>query len=232
MVVIYYHGIRSEDIAGFCKQMEYLANSCTVVKPSNIKTSLTNGSKQMVAITFDDGFENMIENAVPVLKMHNLPVGIFVPAGNLGQLPRWSIPSDCSDVRETVMTEDQVVQLHNEGFEIFSHGLSHTMLTELDDKRLQIDLKESKQALEKIIGDEVIGISYPHGAYDTRVCSFAKEANYKLGFTIEPGWVDSSTDNFKIGRISVSPNDNLTRFKLKIMGAYKVVEYLKIFKSV
>jgi peptidoglycan/xylan/chitin deacetylase (PgdA/CDA1 family) len=230
-VVIFYHGIRNEDVAGFSRQMEYLANTCTVIKPSEIKAAFGKKTDRCVAITFDDAFVNVLKNAVPVLKRHGMSAGVFVPAGNMGEPPRWNIADECLDSNEVVMNQEQILQLHNDGFDIFSHGLCHSILTEIDNDMLKCELKESKRTLEKIIGDEVVGISYPHGAHDNRVCRFAEFADYKLGFTIEPSNIDSFTDSLKIGRTSISPNDNFLKFKLKTAGAYQVTRYMKFSKN-
>lgn len=229
-VVIYYHGIKRHDVAGFKRQLKYLAEKCATVRPSEIKTARANGDSCVVAITFDDAFVSVIENAVPILKKHGLPAGIFVPADNIGKPPRWEIQDNCSDKNETIMSEEQVSELYNSGFEIFSHTLSHPVLVESEDDKLKAEMVESKQILERIIGHEVIGISYPHGACDKRVCAAAKQAGYKLGFTIEPCTVDDSTDDLQIGRFAVSANDGLVKFRLKVCGAYQVTKYLQALK--
>lgn len=221
-IVIYYHSVKKEAVQRFQKQMKYLANECTVVKPQNIKTAQANGTNHVVAITFDDAFVSVMENAVPILEMYNLPAGVFVPAGNLGKPPRWEILENCSDKDETVISKEWIAKLVNDGFEVFSHTVSHPLLTEIDDDRLRYELIESKKELERIIGNEVLGISYPHGALDAKVCKAAAQAGYRFGFTIEPHIVDDTTDDLQIGRFSVLPNDSLIKFKLKISGAYQV----------
>ena len=113
---------------------------------------------------------------MPILRVYNLPAGICVPAGNLGQPPRWNIPNNHSDKDETIMSEKQVAKLEKDGFEILSHSTSHSVLTEINDNRLQTELEQSKHTLGEIIGREVVGISYPHGAYDKRVYEAAKKA--------------------------------------------------------
>lgn len=230
-VVIYFHGINKADAVGFGRKMAYLAKKCFVVSPSNIKTAKVNGTANVVAITFDDAFENIIVNAVPVLKEHGFPAGIFVPVDNLGQKARWEIPENYSDKDVIVMTKEQIEELDKEGFEIFSHTFSHPILTDIDDDRLQAELIESKKALEGIVGHKVIGISYPHGAYDTRVYTAVKKAGYMLGFTIDPGIIDRATDCLEIGRVSVSPKDSMIKFRLKVSGAYQVVKYLRTLKK-
>lgn len=229
-VVLYYHGVNKAEVIGFRKQMAYLAKNCFVVKPSQIKSSYVNEAKTLVAITFDDAFVSVIKNAVPILREYTLPAGIFVPIGNLGQMPHWKMPNNCPERNETIMNQEQIVELDNDGFEIFSHSFSHPVLTEIPNCMLEAELVNSKHALEKMLGHNVHAISYPHGAYDQRVCDAAKRAGYQLGFTIEPQIVDNFTDEMQIGRFRVFPGDNLLKFKLKVTGAYQVIGYLLSLK--
>ena len=230
-LVIYYHGLNAADIASFRRQMECLVRNFRVVKPSEIMAADVVASKNVVAITFDDAFVSVVENAMPILKEFHLPAGIFVPTGNLGQKPDWKIPENCPDKNEVVMSKEQIRQLDKEGLEIFSHTLSHPVLTEIKDDRLEAELVESKQQLQEIVNHEIIGISYPHGVCNNRVCETAERAGYKLGFTIEPHMIDSTTDNLKIGRFSVSPRNSLLKFKLKVSGVYQAVRFLRALKT-
>jgi peptidoglycan/xylan/chitin deacetylase (PgdA/CDA1 family) len=228
--VIYYHSVKKVDIPGFSKQMAYLADKCSVVKPSNIKNN-SDTDRVQTSITFDDAFVSVFENAVPVLEKYKLPAAIFVPTGNLGKAPLWTLSEDCSDANETVMNEQQIIELDKAGYEIFSHTISHPILTEIEYDMLMNELKDSKQEMENILNHNVHAVSYPHGAYNSNVCEAAKEAGYEQAFTIAPSLVDESTDDMRIGRFAVSPSDGLFKFKLKISGAYQVVGYLRKLKK-
>ena len=231
-VVLYYHGIEKDDIKSFRRQMVYLSSKCEVVKPSEILTKSTNENKIIVAITFDDAFTNVIENAVPILKDYQLPAGIFVPVNNLGQSPHWRMSEDCPDKKETVMSKEQIVNLDREGFEIFSHTLFHSLLTGISDEILAAELDGSKRALEDIVGHEVLGISYPFGGYDGRVCKAAEKAGYRYGFTIEPRLLNDTDEPLSLGRFSVSPRFSAVKFKLKVMGAYEVSIFFRKAKKI
>jgi len=222
--------VDSSSAANFRKHIAYLSKSYTVVEPSNIKEAPANGANHVVAITFDDAFQSIMKNAVPVLKELSLPAGLCVPVGSLGQSPLWHIPADCPDQNETVMTEEQVRQLDRDGFEIFSHTVRHKRLTELEDADLRAELVTSKTTLERILNHEILGLSYPHGACDARVCEAAQRAGYKLGFTIEPQIVDVNTNCLQIPRFKVSARDSVLKFRLKISGAYWATGYLLSLK--
>jgi peptidoglycan/xylan/chitin deacetylase (PgdA/CDA1 family) len=229
-IVIYYHSVAKKDLASFSKQMAYLARNCYVVRPSEIKTARPNGADVIVAVTFDDAFISFVENAVPVLRKHGLPAGVFVPTGCLERKPSWEMPDNCPDKDETIMDAEQIIELDKKGYEIFSHTISHSMLTREDDKKLEEELVESKKHLQKITGHEISIISYPYGAHNAKVREAAKRAGYKFGFSIEPQIVNHSSDDMSIGRFKVLPGDNLIKFKLKINGGYEGVMYLRRLK--
>jgi len=228
--IVYYHSVQKKDINRFEKQMEYLAKNCHVVNVSEIGEAQAD-ARYTVAITFDDAFVSVLENAVPVLKRHGLSAGIFVPTGNLGQSPRWEMPENCPDKNEIVMNRDQLAELADDNISIFSHSVSHPIFTLVDNDMLKNELEQSKNTLEEILGYEIVGISYPHGAHDDRVCRLVMEVGYKLGFTTEPTMVDNNADPLKIGRFSVSPSDSLLKFRLKVNGAYQITKYLRCLKA-
>jgi len=63
----------------FEAQMAFLARERTVVPLSQVLAPGTEGRRRRVAITFDDGFRNVLTDAVPVLRRHALPAALFVP---------------------------------------------------------------------------------------------------------------------------------------------------------
>lgn len=229
-VVLYYHGVGKAFAGSFRRQMAYLAKECLVVKPCDISGTSTEGDKTIVAVTFDDAFVSILDNALPILREYGLPAGVAVPTGNIGRRPQWRMAPDCPDKDEVVMDEPQIVALDKEGFEILSHAVSHSVLTDLNESDLETELVSSKRDLERIVGHEVSAVSYPHGACDARVHEAARKAGYKLGFTVDPNIVDNAADSLRIGRFSVTPGDSLIAFKLKARGAYQVARPLMNLK--
>ena len=232
-VVIYYHAVPTQWLKKFRRHMAYLARRCDVVKPSVIAREfepVMSSKRSTVAITFDDAFVSVYENARPILRELNLSAGVFVPAGNLGDLPQWEMPDHRSDKNESVMGPEQLRQMDKEGFEIGSHSFSHPKLATLCFKDLQTELSESKRILEDAIGHEIAAVSYPLGSYDERVWKTAGMIGYKLGFTVEPEAVNESSGALLIGRFEVSANESLFKFRLKIMGAYRGRKYLASMK--
>ena len=229
-VILYYHGVDERCVENFRQQMAYLARECSVVKACDIHDMNSEGSKTVVAITFDDAFVSVLKNAVPILREYGLPAAIFVPTGYIGQNPGWAMANDCPDKSETVMTERQIAELDKEGFEILSHTVTHAKLTDLNDADLETELNQSKQRLEQILGHNVTAVSYPHGACNARIHEAAQRAGYTMGFTISPEVVDHCPDPLCIGRFKTLPDDRLAVFKLKATGAYQAARTLMNLK--
>jgi peptidoglycan/xylan/chitin deacetylase (PgdA/CDA1 family) len=231
--VIFYHNVSKMDIDSFSRQMAYLAGKCQVVKVSAIREiSLDKGQGPKVAITFDDAFVGVLENAVPILIRYDLPAAICVPTGNLERRPDWDLVGERLGYEERVMSANELVTLFALGFELFSHTVTHPRLALICDEKMRFELIQSKLALEKITKQEVVGISYPHGSTSTRVCQAARDAGYRLGFGIEPISVESSPDDLRIGRCEVFPSECMFSFRLKVFGAYQAIYYLRSAKQV
>jgi peptidoglycan/xylan/chitin deacetylase (PgdA/CDA1 family)/CelD/BcsL family acetyltransferase involved in cellulose biosynthesis len=97
--ILYYHRITDEQdpfflgmsTALFRAQMEVLARHHTVVPVRDMVKHLTSGATGcVVAITFDDGYEDNYRNAFPILADLGLPATIFLTTGALdSQEPLW-----------------------------------------------------------------------------------------------------------------------------------------------
>ncbi len=230
-VIIYYHAVFSEDKTSFARQINYLANHYRVVKLSEIRPSVQGHRGNAVAITFDDAFENLLENAIPILAERLMPAVIFAPAGNLGERPRWDLLPECKESREKVMSREQLIEADTPLIEIHSHTMTHVRLTETSPDAMWGELADSRRELEKIVGHPVRAISYPHGSCDKAVFEMSQKAGYDYGFTIEPETVTSQNDKMALPRVSVSPKDSLFVLKLKLRGAYGYSGVAKRVKS-
>ncbi len=77
------------------------------------------------------------------------------------------------------LNENDIKQLHNNGFEIAAHSLTHSNMKLIPvDMQLQ-ELKKSKNILEDIIGEEVNGFAYPAGYQNSNLMSLAKDNGYR-----------------------------------------------------
>ena len=91
-----------------------------------------NGSGHgLVGLTFDDGYADFAQHALPVLQAHGFTATAFVVAGRLGGDNAW-----VNGQRQPLLTDDQLRKVAANGIEIGSHGLSHVPLTSVTDANL------------------------------------------------------------------------------------------------
>ncbi len=219
-IIVFYHGVTAKENKGFQKQLSFIADHYRVLSVSELLSKEQRDGENLCAITFDDAFENLLENALPFLKDKKMPATIFVPAGNIGRTPGWDIGSECMDKSENIMTMDQLKTTREAGFDLQSHTMTHPRLAECNDNKLRTELFESKAQLENLLNNRVSMISYPHGSCSETVFSVARNAGYDFGFTIRPETVKKECNPLAIPRVGVSPLDGMIVLSLKLMGAY------------
>lgn len=151
-----------------------------------------------VAITFDDGPESDLLIAAPALTAAGYSATFFIVAGWVG--------------RQGFLSADQLVELSQQGFEIGSHGMTHAFLSDLDDAQLRVEITESKERLEAIIGHSVSHLSCPGGRWDARVAKVAREVGYQSVSTSRLGANGPDSDRFRLARMAVTCDTNLNQF--------------------
>ncbi|MBV9760559.1 MAG: polysaccharide deacetylase family protein [Acidobacteriaceae bacterium] len=68
--------------------------------------------------------------------------------------------------------------LHTENFEIGAHSVSHKNLSDLGGEELIHEVRDCKQILEQLLGDQVPMFCYPNGRYDADAVEQVRRAGY------------------------------------------------------
>jgi len=218
-VVIYYHAINSAERTRFAWQMDEVLRLAKPV-PAGL-AALPGSGAHFCAITFDDGFISVLENALPELERRNIPATFFVPTGYLGGPPGWTKP-DSPARQQRVLSAQQLAALSNHALlTIGSHSISHPDFLKLDPAQARVELEQSKAQLESMVGCKIGLFSFPHGRYNARLVELARAAGYDRVFSVNPRNAFSEPDHFVEGRVLVDPADWRLEFRLKILGAYR-----------
>lgn len=223
-VVFYYHEVTLGQRNRFAQQMDEVIRWATPVS-ATLKEPFEDGTCN-IAITFDDGFSCILENAVPILIERKIPFTIFIPSAYLGRKPewievRWIEEQDIKD-HEIVISEDQLRNLRkNELISIGSHCVTHQNLLQLTEEDAKEEIFQSKLTLEQLLNEKIVTLSFPHGAFNGKHVEFAKQAGYERVFSISPGPAFSHTDEYVTERINGDISDWPIEFRLKILGAYR-----------
>ncbi len=214
-VVLYYHDVPARERERFARQMNVLSRTAKVI-PADFTGELES-NKNFAAVTFDDGFVSVLENALPELQRHKMPATIFVPSGYLGQQPGWMN----NGKKEWVMTPEQLRAARQGGLAIGSHTVKHPRLDRLAPEQAGCEMAISKSELERILNEPVELLSFPHGAYNADILAQAQKIGYQRVFGIEPKWIEGAMSGFLMDRVAVNPGDWSLEFRLKIKGAYR-----------
>lgn len=162
------------------------------------------GNRGCVTLVFDDGYELVYDNAVPLLRKYGVPAVFGVPIN--GQR--------LEKTEKRKLTEwSKWLPLKDEGFEIASHTVNHHNLTMLNDDDLDYELGKSA---EKLGASSLI---YPGGALDDRVVEHAKKY-YTAGRTVHYGFEKiSPVEPLRLHSYNFSRN-NFSVLKVNLLALY------------
>lgn len=175
------------------------------------------GEKQgkVVILTFDDGYENVFENARPILKTLGFSATNFIVTDRVGDVNRWMLPK--SKLPAQLMTDAQIRQWHNEGFEIGSHTCNHIYLSQANVKEQQDELGRSKDYLEQLLGVPVDSFCYPYGDIDAQAIDSVKQAGYQWAVATHKGLARADDNILALPRVSIIRSNHLLRFYQKAL---------------
>ncbi|MEU7281924.1 polysaccharide deacetylase family protein [Streptomyces sp. NPDC045431] len=139
-------------------------------------------TRGLVGLTFDDGYADFLEHAVPILRRHDCTATVFVLPGRLGGDNAW----DPRGPRKPLLTEAGIRRCAAAGMEVASHGLRHVSLTSARDAVVREEVAGSRELLRTITGRAPEGFCYPYGHLDVRVAAAVREAGYAYGCAIDP----------------------------------------------
>jgi peptidoglycan/xylan/chitin deacetylase (PgdA/CDA1 family) len=219
-VVLCYHLISEPYREAFARQMSCIARRAISLDQLRGAKSHRLGVLPGVCVTFDDGYEDFLANAAPILEQSDVPATLFIVPGNLGDRPQWNMRPGDAAANERLMDRAQIDWLlKHRRIQVGSHTLMHANLMTLDVPNLRKELQESRIALEDTFRTPVDAVAFPYGACDADVLDAAESAGYSLACTLEPR-LYSPPDGLRVGRFAMEPDAWPIEFYLTCAGAY------------
>lgn len=239
VVVLCYHSIHptkhfaSATPEQFRAQLHWLRANCELISFRDVlnATSAGSGSRPLVAITFDDGYADNYEYALPLLSEFEATATFFVTVGLIEK--DQDVVEHLISLRHPAQGEDvkglewwQVQSLHDSGMEIGSHTYSHPNLARIPPERVDVELRRSKSLLEDRIGSEITTLAYPFGKprihFNDAVLTAAETAGYRFAAAIHFRGVRASDSPLSIPRFFATRN-SVETLSAKVTGTWDLI---------
>jgi peptidoglycan/xylan/chitin deacetylase (PgdA/CDA1 family) len=214
LVILLYHrigdGEREIDIpsSAFERQLASLVGPDRARSLDQVLESNGGGG---VVVTFDDGFRDFHDHALPLLVRHRVPALLYLATGLVqdGGPPPTPESLSWSQLEEAVATGLVTVG---------SHTHSHVSLAQATEDRAEVEMRRSKELIE-----DRLGIPCRHFAYPWAVGS-APADRVARGLFDTVAWDAWRTnrrgriDRHRLGRTPVLRNDGRMFFRAKVRG--------------
>jgi len=205
----------------FMCQMYYLYTHSYRCLPLSKLLQLSESERRRskaLAITFDDGYEDFITTAYPILHHYNFTATLFIVTDLVGQYNSWD-----GKAKTPLLAWEQIKRLRDKGFSFESHTCTHPILTKLPQEQSWHELTASKACLEAKLGQEAHVLAYPYGDSDQNIWEMAKAVGYKAACGIGTG----KNDPFNLWRWVCRAGEDISTFAFKLSPLYRYLYHLR-----
>jgi len=220
-----YHRVSEDDDVlsvtpnAFRAHMEELARSDVEVLPLAVAVDRLREpvDGRVVCITFDDGYLDTVEQALPVLEELRLPATVFA----VSDVVEGKLAFDWygSSPPPPLLASDVPRLLAGGLVDIQAHSRTHARLTALGDEQLRSEVAGSKADLERLLPYELTTFSYPAGIYGAREVCAVHDAGFRAAVTTAPGVNPGGLPLGELRRTMIYWRDGLSEFRSKLAGA-------------
>lgn len=172
------------------------------------------GSAHEVLLTFDDGYRELLADAVPALERRGIPALIFLVSDFAGRENEWELQLPGRRFRH--LDWDEVRDLAGRGFTFGSHTCTHRDLRSLPMAAMHTELLASKRAIEEQVGSPVRSLSYPFGLTNSAIEREASRAGYRAAFSLYPSIPNRRIERFNLRREGVYIIDSTVNLRIKL----------------
>jgi peptidoglycan/xylan/chitin deacetylase (PgdA/CDA1 family) len=170
-----------------------------------------------IALTFDDGFADVGDEALPVLQRHGFRATVFVTTG----VTDGRVAFPWYERQPKVLGWDEIVALDRQGTLRFeAHTVTHPSLLAVDDGTAAAEIRDSRHELQGRLGRTVSAFAYPAGLYSERERHLVSQAGYAAAVSCEPGVNRPDSDRFTLRRRQIDSRDRLLDFRAKVGGGH------------
>jgi peptidoglycan/xylan/chitin deacetylase (PgdA/CDA1 family) len=172
-------------------------------------------SRGDVVVTFDDGYADFAEAALPVLLRHQSGATLFVVTDLVGQSAKW-LPFPAEQRRPLLSWSDlEGISAHD--IEIGSHGCRHLELDAVSPEVARDEIERSRRAITDHLSSPAC-FAYPFGYHSASVRRMVARAGYSAACEVGRGLYCSSADRMRIRRLLVQASDTPDALLRRLAG--------------
>ncbi|HUD37720.1 MAG TPA: polysaccharide deacetylase family protein [Streptosporangiaceae bacterium] len=173
-----------------------------------VKSAVAGLPARPVVLTFDDGFADFHDVALPLLREYGFTASLYVTsswvAGERRRCHGGTPPG--------MLSWEQLRSIAAAGIEIGGHSLSHPQLDQLPADSLRQELSSNKHELEDKLGVAVAGLAYPFGYSSRLVRATAAATGYEYGCVVGNRLAKAGCDPFALPRLTIGSSTRLPGF--------------------
>ncbi|MEO0044570.1 MAG: hypothetical protein RL329_4018 [Bacteroidota bacterium] len=162
-------------------------------------------------MTFDDGYENVLNDAYPILKKYDAKATLFIATAFVGGINEWDKGHD------KIMALEQLKKLCPTTFELGLHSHQHQNYKQLSLQQIENDLETNIGFFKSNNLNYTPAFAYPYGGCPQNAQPAFKEWGVQIAF-----WIGNKVNSFKnndlyaLKRIDVKGTDDFDTFKRKV----------------
>lgn len=168
-----------------------------------------------VVLTFDDGYADVAERALPLLEAADAPATLYLVTSALGTRMAWD-PQGTLAGRRLLDTAAIRALGQHPGVTLGAHTTTHPRLTELDAVAAEEEIAGSKRALEALLARPTRHFSYPYGKRSAPVEALVRDAGFASAVGIQPGANGPAVSPHDLRRLEVTGRVSILRFALEL----------------
>ena len=227
--VLSYHSI-NDDNSPLSLKINFFENQLKYLKKKGFKTinfdETDKKENKTIIITFDDGYKDILYNALPILKKYNFKATSFLVTNFIGDYNYWDKKKADYNKKE-LMNETDINEWISNGMSIGSHSHYHSDLTTISESNLINELDFSKKILEDKFNNNNNIFCYPYGKLNGKVYNFVKKIYDKALTTNRSRYDTFFHDTHLIPRIDMGKNFSNFKMFLKLNTFYEDIKYKK-----
>jgi peptidoglycan/xylan/chitin deacetylase (PgdA/CDA1 family) len=208
--ILLYHSISDKNttntryvlsVADFTQQMERLRywgySPITIRQLVNHLNHGVDLPRRPVVISFDDGYMDVHQNAFPIMERYGFTGTVYIVANRLDS--------------DGFLHVEQLQELIDHGWEVGSHSMTHTELTQ-NYALVRQEILQSRLDLENALGIKIFSFAYPFGSSDEYVSYKVYDYGYRAGVGVGNLVTHSSGTIYNLSRREVQGDTDLDAF--------------------